>query len=47
MARKFLIYVNNNYAGIRTKIQMLCGRNKQRNDKDALQEAIVRCYTAI
>lgn len=47
MARKFLIYVNNNYAGIRTKIQMLCGRNKQRYDQDALQEAIVRCYTAI
>lgn len=47
MARKFLIYINNNYSQIQLKLKMLCGRNKQRYDQDAMQEAIIRCYNAI
>lgn len=43
----FINYIANHYSEIETKLKIICGRNKQPYDQDALQESIVRCYTAI
>lgn len=44
---RFLKHINDNYDEIKLKLKMLCGRNKQSFDDDAMQEAIIRCHTAI
>lgn len=44
---RFLNHIGDNYDEIKLKLKMLCGRNKQSFDEDAMQEAIIRCHTAI
>lgn len=44
---KFMSHIASHYDEIRDKLTMLSGRNGYAFDQDAMQESILRCYTAI
>lgn len=46
-AERFLQHINDNYELVKTKLKMLCGRNKMKFDEDVYHESMIRCYNAI
>ena len=44
---KFLLHVGKNYENIKTKLKMLCARNKQKFSEDSYHDAVIKCVTAI
>lgn len=44
---KFLLHIGKNYESIKTKLKMLCARNKQKFSEDSYHDVVIKCVNAI
>lgn len=44
---KFLDHIGKNYESVKTKLKMLCARNKQKFSEDSYHDVVIKCHQAI